>query len=383
MKILHVTPTYIPAYRYGGPIYSVHGLCNALAALGAEVDVLTTNVDGAFDSPVPLGRLCPVDEVNVWYFPSKFMRRTYWSPKMRQHLLKTIRHYDIVHLHSVFLWPTLMAARIAKRYGVPYIVSPRGMLFKDLIKRKGRLQKNVWIKLFERSTIEHAAAIHLTSDIEVKALGAFNFNSPRLINIPNGINVDIASPKPHHVGQNKKADLIYLGRVNWKKGLDRLIQALVHLPTVNVIIAGNDEENYSQALKKLAQQLMVEKQIHFKGAVLGEDKKRFLEEAKILVLPSYSENFGNVVLEAMVHQCAVIVTPEVGIAQEINKYNAGLVSSGEPKILAENIKSLLSNNEQRKEFTTNANAMIQEKYTWSVVASNMLNEYKTIVEATG
>ena len=77
MRILHVVPTYIPAYRYGGPIYSVHGLCKVLAAHGHDIHVFTTNVDGPNDSDVPLGTPVDMDGVKVWYFPSKHLRRLY------------------------------------------------------------------------------------------------------------------------------------------------------------------------------------------------------------------------------------------------------------------------------------------------------------------
>ena len=82
MRLLHVTPTYLPATRYGGPIQSVHGLCTALAARGHDVHVFTTNVDGRGDSAVPLARCVPTDGVGVWYFPSRWLRRLYWSPPM-------------------------------------------------------------------------------------------------------------------------------------------------------------------------------------------------------------------------------------------------------------------------------------------------------------
>ena len=91
MRILHVVPTYIPAWRDGGPIYSVHGLCKALVALGHEVHVYTTNVNGAADSDVPLEEAVDIDGVKVWYFRSRFLRRLYYSPSMMQCLKKEIK----------------------------------------------------------------------------------------------------------------------------------------------------------------------------------------------------------------------------------------------------------------------------------------------------
>ena len=86
MRILHVVPSYIPAYRYGGPNKSVHGLCKGLADLGHDVHVFTTNVDGPGDSDVPLGVPVEIDGVKVWYFTSKRLRRLYWSPEMAREL---------------------------------------------------------------------------------------------------------------------------------------------------------------------------------------------------------------------------------------------------------------------------------------------------------
>ena len=187
MKILHVVPTYYPAVRYGGPIRSVHGLASALAAQGHDVHVYTTNADGKGVLPVPLDRPVRLDGVNVWYFATSIGRRIYRSPEMRQALALNIANFDIVHLHSVFLWPTSAAAQAARRARVPYVLSPRGMLVGDLIRRKSSLAKRAWITLFERRNIEQAAAIHLTSEIEASELRALGFRCKRLAVVPNGI----------------------------------------------------------------------------------------------------------------------------------------------------------------------------------------------------
>src|SRR5437763_8887724 len=124
MRLLHVVPTYLPATRYGGPIFAVHGLCRALAARGHEVTVFTTNVDGASVSDVPVNEPVMLDGVRVRYFASS-LRRLYFSPGMRD-ALRDLRGFDVVHAHSVFLWPTMAAARAAARQRIPYTISPRG-----------------------------------------------------------------------------------------------------------------------------------------------------------------------------------------------------------------------------------------------------------------
>src|SRR5262249_36820514 len=103
MRLLHITPTYLPATRYGGPIFSVHGLCRALAARGHTVEVFTTSVDGPANSAVPHDQPVMLDGVAVRYFPSNMLRRLYWAPALRQALRRDMRGADAVHLHSVFL----------------------------------------------------------------------------------------------------------------------------------------------------------------------------------------------------------------------------------------------------------------------------------------
>ena len=139
------------------------------------------------DSAVPLGRPVDMDGVKVWYFPSRWLRRLYWSPPMARALKREVGGFELVHLHSVFLWPTWAAARAARRLGVPYVLSPRGMLVKDLVRRKSRWLKRAWIRLVERNNMAHAAAIHVTSETEATELSRFAFAMPRMITIPNGL----------------------------------------------------------------------------------------------------------------------------------------------------------------------------------------------------
>ena len=114
MRILHVTPSYLPAVRYGGPIFAIHGLCKALAARGHEDQVFTTNIDGPNNSPVPTETPVDMEGIQVRYFPCPLLRPLYWAPTLGCALNSEISKFDLVHLHSVFLWPTWAAARAAR-----------------------------------------------------------------------------------------------------------------------------------------------------------------------------------------------------------------------------------------------------------------------------
>jgi glycosyltransferase involved in cell wall biosynthesis len=381
VHILHVVPTYLPATRYGGPIYAVHGLCRALAARGHEVDVFTTNVDGDRDSDVPLGEPVNLDGVRVHYFASSahsfggLGRRLYVSQAMRRALAERLSSYDLLHVHSVFLWPTYAAARAAQRSRVPYVVSPRGMLVPELIRRKSAFAKRSWIQVVEKHTFRQASAIHFTAQREWDDARLISIPLPDPFIVPNGIDL------PAHMATTRLDDtLLFLGRINWKKGLDRLLDAVQRVPGAKVVIAGNDEEDLTPKLRAQSENLGIADRIDFRGPVTGTAKEELLRTSTALILPSLSENFGNVVLEAMAAAMPVIVTPEVGLATDVAMAGAGIVSSNLPEPLGVAIQNLLSNREARIAMGGRGRELVTARFTWERVAAQMEEHYRAIAE---
>lgn len=382
MKILHVVASYLPAIRYGGTIVSVHGLCRALAQRGHEVHVYTTSVDGKRDSDVPHDTPVDLDGVQVWYFRSPRFRRLYWAPHLRRMLRRHVTEFDVVHTHAIYLWPLWTAARLARHAGVPYVVSPRGMLEQHLIEQKSAVWKAALIGFVEKRTLEHAAAVHMTSTREVEQAAAFGFQLPPIRVIPNGVAMEPPSAARVSEGISDIAGgepfVLFLGRVNWKKGLDRLMSALAYVPGVRLVIAGNDEEEYTLVLDDLARQCGVGDRVIFTGPVHGRDKAALLSSARVLVLPSYSENFGNVVVEAMAAGCPVVVTPEVGIAESVAQIGAGLVVDGAPAALGSAIAGLCADERRRQEMGGRGRAAAVAQFSWPAVAVQMEQLYQSV-----
>jgi glycosyltransferase involved in cell wall biosynthesis len=384
MKLLHVSASYLPATRYGGTIVSVHGLCQALARRGHDVHVYTTSVDGAGNSPVPHGVPVDVEGVKVWYFESPQARRLYYAPAMASALRAHIGDFAVVHTHSIYLWPLWTAARRAYRAGVPYVVSPRGMLEKALIEQKSLLWKAALIGFFERRTLERAAAIHVTSRREADQARRFGFDFPPMCEIPNGADCELTGAG--ETSERVRAILsggpyaLYLGRINWKKGLDRLIRALALVPAMRVVLAGNDEEDYRQTLEPIAAANGVSDRVLFAGHVGGADKAALLKHGDFLVLPSYSENFGNVVLEAMMAGRPVLVTAEVGIADVVRDSGAGVVVDGDPASLGGAMATLAADAAMRAALGARGRELATTRYTWDAVAERMERLYARVAE---
>ena len=384
MKLVHVVPTYYPAVRYGGPIWSVHALCKALVQRGHDVQVLTTNVDGPDVLDVPTGVPVDLDGVDVRYFPSRFARRLYWSPAMNLQLPGLLLEADFVHLHSIFLAPTSSAARVAESLGKPWCVSPRGALVPELISRRSTLAKRIWMLINERRTLERASFIHATSTLEAQDAERIGYRLPPIRVIPNGVDVPHRNGSAFNSAINRIGGspyLLFLGRINWKKGLDRLIPAMAHVPGFRLVVAGNDEEQLTPRLMRLAQQSGVLERIDFPGAVAGDQKLNLLRGATLLILPSYSENFGNVLLESLAAGRPVAMTAEVGLAPAIHAAGAGEMISGQPSEMGRQLSALVADTRNLDAMGERGYQLVQSKYTWASVASAMEQAYLEAISA--
>lgn len=383
MNVLHVVPSYLPAYRYGGPIVSVHNLCRSQVELGQSVTVCTTSMDGPEDLDVNTDAPVIVDGVNVRYcavdsVPRGLSRRLYRSRSMADYLDTAVAAADIVHLHSVYLWPTWYAARQARKRGKPYVISPRGMLVADLIRQRNRWVKLAWLHTIEKTNLRNAAAIHFTSERERQDARQFVPEQLAQFIVPNGIQPQL----PETTVIRDSDHIIYLGRINWKKGLDRLLKAVAQCADVRLTVAGNDEEGYLAHLQQLVEQLGISNRVAFIGFVDDARKSELLQQASLLALCSDNENFGNVVLEAMAAACPVVVTEGVGAAELVIKHDAGLVVKPESDAIASAIKQLIGDETMRKTLGQHAREAAADCYNWQTIAESMINEYQAVLRNT-
>lgn len=300
MNILHVIPCFYPATYWGGPVFSTKAICDGVAARpGMSLRVLTTDTGGPHLSE----RVTPVK----FAYPVDYARRISgdaFAPGMFLRLPRALAEADVVHLTGTYNAPTLPVMALCKAMGKPLVWSPRGALqaTEDWQETPHRRAKRAFAGLM-RQVLPKEAVIHVTSEAEAES-AAKVLPRNRLERIANGIAV------PRLVEHRPRAEqlrLMFLGRLHPKKGLDHLIVAMEALPaTTRLDIYGDGPSDYTFAVKRVAAQ--TGRDIRFHGAVSGAEKTRAFADADLFVLPSYSENFGIAVAEALAHEVPVLTT---------------------------------------------------------------------------
>ncbi len=389
MRVLHVSPSYFPAFQFGGPIQSVQLLNKTLRRQGVEVDVFTTNAGLEGRADIPVNQWQRVEGVPVKYFPYQGYIHYNFSIPLWQELHKRVKEYDLVHITAVWNFPVLAAARACQQAGVPYIVSPRGTIYPETIALKSASLKKGYYRLFARQYLNRAAAIHFTArDEQLRVMDHLKLSS-RAVVIPNGLELDemgaaLAEETARQLpaALEGKRYLLFLGRLHPKKGLDLLIKAfsIVHqqFPDVHLVLAGPDSDGYGQVIRQQIAGVGMDKNVLFTGMLTGTDKLAVLQCAELFVLSSYSENFGMSVVEAMAAGIPVVISRAVGISAEVEKLRAGVVTELTPASIAMGIQALLADPAARSTIARNGRQMVADYFHINAVASSFKALYTTL-----
>ncbi len=363
-------------------------MARAVAGLGHGVSIYTTNQDGPVELDVPVDQQVFKDGVKIRYFPIQHPRFWGFSIPLAQALRKTIRKYDIVHIHSLYLFHNMAAAHYCRKYNVPYLIRPHGTLDPFLYKRH-RLRKSVTEFLFERRNIKYAAAIHFTTEEEKNLAKPYIFQTPGIV-VPHGLDLSEYESLPErgtfrtrYPEIDGKKIVLFFGRLNFKKGLDILVRAFARVTLkrndVHLVLTGPDNERFGDKIRIWLSEQGILDRTTFTGMLLGEDKLAVLRDADIFVLPSYTENFGISVVEAMACGVPVVISDKVNIWHEVAAGRAGQVASCNSDRFAEMISDLLDNPETAKQMGKNGKALVIERFQWPKVAPAIEEAYRLIV----
>ncbi len=302
----------------------------------------------------------------------KTVNKIFFSKKLKLDFLQETSTNDIIHIHSLWLYLSVLASKAQKIKNARKIISVHGMLDKWALEN-GRMKKRLILKLFEQKNLNTANCIHALCEQEYQDIRKITSKIPIAI-IPNGIN--LPQPQKHKTKKDTKV-LLFIGRIHPKKGLENLIHAWskVESPNWRLVITGPNENKHLEDLKILAKKLHVNTRIDFTGPKFGEDKEQLLESSDAFILPSFSEGLPMSVLEAWSYKLPILMTPECNLPDGYES-NAALKIETTPESIAEGLKHLFSlSNSQLEEIGNNGFKLVKEKYTWESVARQMIQLY--------
>jgi glycosyltransferase involved in cell wall biosynthesis len=365
LKVLHVIPTLDP--KLGGPCSAVIGMSKHLVERDVAPVIVATTTGPQWQSDGVPTTQTPVENFRV--FPASF----YCSPELARWLEKRVRDFDILHVHTIFNFPSALACRVARHHGIPYIVRPCGMLDPWSL-AQGRLKKSIWLRLIERANLSGACAVHFTSDEERLAALNFTGNAPCVV-IPLGIDIPIQQPAGPIAAKKR---ILFLSRLHPKKGVEHLVEALSELRLRDdfiFVIAGSGEAAYERHLRRLVFEAGLDTMTEWCGFVTGDKKETLFRGADIFVLPSYQENFGIAVAEAMAYGKAVVISDQVNIHSIVSNNNAGIVIRPNGESLASAIRRLLDDESLRKLCGANAVSAAFRYFSWDTITQELIDLY--------
>jgi len=397
MKILHVfsgtAPGHIPWCES-----LIGGLCLEQIRAGNEVTIVSTNANAGRISSVPIRVPVDVSGAPVIHYPVVGwlhhlgigpLARFSVSTELARSVNRLIPSQDVVHVHFVFPFTSVVAARACRKANVPYVVSLLGNLDPYMQLRRRRRLKQFYLWLYGKRMLNRAAAIHLVSEGERQMVASYGLTAAQKV-VELGIRVPDRPPyagaafRTSHPEIGSRRILLYLGRLSYSKGLDVLVAAFARIAgqrdDVHLVFVGPDDQGFRRVLEAAIAQ-DIREHVTFTGRVSEKEKFDALASAEVFVLPSYTEAFGLAMLEAMASGVPVILSEQAGLARDLAKAGAVRTTPVTCEGIVDAVTELLDDEVGRLALASAGKRLAQTRFSWVTTAARMQAVYeKAIIE---
>lgn len=359
MKILHVITGLQKA---AGTSVFCGEVCNGLVALGHEVTIAVSNPQATDCYPLE-------SQIKLVSISSLLHDYIISSPSQ-----------SIIHIHA--LWAPILhkVVKWARQNNLPVVWSPHGMLTPWAMHNKWWKKQMAWW-LYQKRDLSYSSLIHATAQSEVEDIRGMGLSN-KVIIAPLGVKID------NRVGHVERVDgkkvLLFVSRVQKKKGLMNLVQAWSQLPSEIkggwiIRIVGPDQDNHTDELKRLCTELDVEQDFEFVGPKYGDELTREYASADLFVLPTHSENFGSVVIEALAHKVPVICTKGAPW-EDLETYKCGWwIDIGVDPLIEALMKAIKMSDEERHNMGTCGEFLVSTRYDWKTICRTLMNAYLEVI----
>ena len=379
MQILFTTESLHP--EQGGTSHCISGLCAALGRAGAQPEILALNYGEAWKPPLtPPSDLVRTSLVDCSSALSRGLR---WTPRFDSALRERCRESgaQILHDNGVWLLTNHAAAGAARKFSLPLIISPHGMLKVWSLQHKG-WKKRLALALYQRRDLETAQVLHATAEAEAEDFRALGLRQPIAV-IPNGIELP-PNQKPETRNQKPETrTVLFLGRIHAIKGLLNLVGAwgVIRPAGWRVVIAGGDDGGHLNELQAEIRRLKLESYFEIIGPAEGVAKWDLYRAADVFVLPSHTENFGIVVAEALACGVPVITTRGTPWEDLLTHRCGWWVDKGIEPLAAALREAMALDDETRRRMGARGRELVERKFGWPGIAAKMLAVYRWMLRA--
>mgnify|MGYP005845932225 CR=1 FL=1 len=318
-----------------------------------------------------------IEHAQVITIPSNW--KQYYAMKTVWKKMLDEIHPDVVHVNCCWMPQSAWTQKWAQQAGYKVVLTPHGMLEPWIISRHYWTRKVPALWLYQKQAVVDADYLHATAESEKQNLLRLGYND-RIAVIANGIDVEEITMK---TCWKRKKTILFLSRIHVKKGIEFLLEAVAALKAqlygYTVRIAGEGEENYIRQLQERVQQLDITEMIDFCGGVYGDKKWELFREADLFVLPTYSENFGIVVAEALACGTPVLTTKGTPWA-ELESENCGWWIDLDKSSMVKALLSFLECTENELEsMGQKGRKLVEAKYSTGKIAMDMMNLYRKVI----
>ena len=390
VRVLHVIPSI--STGEGGPSAAIRLMSAELKQAGVDVHVATTDDDGPRQRlDVAHGTPVQMDGMTVFFFPKQLQFYKISLPFSRW-LDAHVHEYDLVHIHALFSFTSVVAARIAFRHRVPYIIRPLGLL-----NSYGMTQRRPWLKSLSMRWLDgpalaRAACVHFTSHEEQHEASMTGLKMRPAV-IPLGIDLtpfeSPADPR-HFLAQfnecNNRTIILFMSRLDPTKGMEILLDAFVSVlasnPSARLVVAGKGDAAYESSLRERADRLGISSEITWTGFISGTLKLSAFAAASVYVLPSFSENFGIAAVEALAAGLPCILSEHVAIAStQVRQADAGIVTACDANALTTAINKVLTDSDLRATLGNRARALAFDQFSARSMGLSLVALYEEIAKS--
>jgi len=387
LRILHVSPSFYPAWAYGGVPRCAYELCRELVRLGHRVTVWTSDV---FDRDSRLGSAAAVvDGIRVRRFRNLSNRlahdyQLYLPLGVFAAARAHVADYDVVHVHSHRHLLQLAVSNAARAAGVPYVLTGNGTV--PAIERYIGI-KQVLDSVGIAAIVRDSAACIAVSQAEVPHYTGVGVPPERVRVVPNGVRLAefdrLPAPESfrriHATGDGPL--VAFVGKITPRKGVDVLIRAMAHLPGVRLVVAGNFMMSPAP-IHALVEELGLGDRVHFPGLLLGDERNALYVDADVVAYPSIDEIFGLVAAEGIMCGSPVVVCGDSGCGELVQASGGGeVVPYGDPVALAAAIERLLADPAKRERHVRQGQAYIRDHLGWGAIAERTAEIYAEVIAA--